>query len=371
MEYLAQKLKNIDASGIRRIWQMAATMTDPVDFSIGQPDFATPEPVKAAAIKAIREDHNTYTVTAGIEPLRRRLAEIIGDEIGWTNPEILVTAGLSGALQLVLMALLDPGDEVLIPDPYFVSYAHLTNFFGGKCIYVNTYPDFQLSPERLAQSITEKSKVLLLNSPANPTGVVYPTDQLKDIAEIARRHQLLVVSDEIYADFSYDAPADTIGHYYENTLILRGFSKAYAVPGWRLGYIAAPPHLTEMIDQMGTLQQYTFVCAPHPFQIAALTALDCDIRPHIDNYRRKRDLIYEGLKNHFDLARPMGAFYAFAAAPGRHATEFVAEAIKNNVLIIPGAIFSQRDTHFRVSYATDDASIRKGVDRLCRLAEQG
>jgi len=367
MDYTAKRMSCIEASGIRRIWQMAASMKDPVNFSIGEPDFDAPESVKAAAIQAIRDGRNKYTVTAGLPELRQALATQIEAEFGWSKPAILVTSGLSGALQLSIMATINANEGVLIPDPYFVIYRHIVNLLGGKCQFIDTYPDFALTPERLAKSITNNSKLLFVNSPSNPTGAVYSQEHLRQVAEIAKQQNLLVLSDEIYREFSYDGPASSIGRFYENTMVMRGFSKSYGVPGWRLGYVAAPSHLADLVDAMATLQQYTFVCAPHPFQIAALEALNTDITGHINDYRRKRDLFYDGMKDRLEVVKPTGAFYAFVKAPGGNATAFVEQAIKNNVLIIPGSVFSERDTHFRVSFATSDEQISKGVDRLCNI----
>jgi len=371
MDYIAERVKCIDASGIRRVWQLAQQMTDPVNFSIGEPDFPAPEAVKDAAIRAIREDHNGYTLTTGIEPLCKAVAAKITEQFNWASPLVLITSGVSGALQLAFMSTINPGDEVLILDPHFVIYSHIVNMLGGKNVFVDTYPDFRPDAKKIAEKITDKTKMLVINSPANPSGKVYTPQELRDVAQIAAKHKLLVLSDEIYRDFSYDGPAASIGQYYENTLIMRGFSKAYGIPGWRMGYMALPEHQEQLFNRMVALQQYTFVCAPHPFQIAAVTALKCDISQQIDGYRRKRDMIYDGLKNTFDLVRPEGAFYAFVPAPGGIAGEFVTAAIKNNVLIIPGSVFSRQDSHFRISYTTDDDSIKKGIDRLCRLAEKG
>ena len=369
--FVADRMRKIDASGIRRIWQMAATMTDPVNFSIGEPDFGPPEQVKKAAITAIEQGKNSYTVTAGIQPLRDATAQIIADEFGWQRPNTLITCGLSGALHLAIMATVNCGDEVIVPDPYFVAYMHLVNLVGGKCVFVDTYPDFQLSAEKIEAAISERSKVLILNSPGNPTGTVYSENTLKNVMEVAKKHGLLVISDEIYRQFSYDRPAVSPGKYYENTLVLRGFSKTYGIPGWRLGFVAANENLAELMDQIATVQQYTFVCAPQPFQIAAINALNCNMRPQIEKYRQKRDAVYNGLKDNFQLTRPQGAFYAFVQSPWGTATEFVTEAIKNDVLVIPGATFSQKDSHFRISYATDDKMIQKGINRLCKLAKKG
>ncbi|KPK77093.1 MAG: aspartate aminotransferase [Phycisphaerae bacterium SM23_30] len=367
MDYVAERINCIEASGIRRVWQMAQQMKDPVDFSIGEPDFNTPEPVKAAAIEAIRDNRNTYTLTTGLPELRQALGREIEQSYGWSEPAVLITCGLSGALTLGLMATVNPGDGVLIPDPYFVSYPHLTRLQGGRCQFVDTYPDFELPAEKLQASITKVSKLLMLNSPANPTGIVYSPAALQELAAVAKKHNLLVFSDEIYRQFSYDEPATSIGHYYENTVLMRAFSKCYGVPGWRLGYAAAPAHLAGLLDAMATFQQYTFVCAPHPFQAAALKALRCDISAKVAAYRHKRDLLYEGLKDRYELVRPAGAFYAFVKAPGGSARTFVEKAINKEVVVIPGSVFSERDSHFRISYATGDEKIREGVERLCKL----
>ncbi|MBN1846184.1 MAG: aminotransferase class I/II-fold pyridoxal phosphate-dependent enzyme [Sedimentisphaerales bacterium] len=367
--YLAQRMASIEASGIRRIWALAASRPNPVNFSIGQPDFDAPEAVKAAAIEAIRRGQNGYTLTAGLPQLQEAIAEQVEREFGWTRPAVLVSSGLSGALLVGLMATINPGDGVLFADPYFVSYRHLVNLLGGQCQYIDTYPDFSLAAERIEAALQPNSKVMIVNSPANPTGAVYSADQLREAADLAGRNDVLVFSDEIYKDFSYDGPAESIARYYERTVVMRGFSKSYGVTGWRLGYLAAPEPLRGLIEAMATLQQYTFVCAPHPFQQAALTALQTDVGEPIRHYAAKRDMIYEGLKDHFDLVRPAGAFYAFVRAPQDRATPFVERAIEHDVLVIPGSVFSRRDSHFRLSYATGDERIQTGIERLCRLAQ--
>ena len=348
---------------------MALSLDDPVDFSIGEPDFDTPEPIKQAAIRAISEGYNNYTVSQGSELLREGIGELVRDEFGWSDPCVLVTCGVSGGLFLAFLALLNEGDEVLVADPYFVSYRHLVELLDGRCVYVDCYGDFQFSPEKLRESISERSKVLIINSPANPTGVTIKAEQMRALAEIAREHELLVISDEIYREFSYDEPAVSMASFYENTLVLRGFSKSYGMPGWRVGYVAGASHMSEVIERMTTLQQYTYVCSPHPFQRAGVEALRCDMSEEIERYRRKRDMIYEGLKGSFELVRPEGAFYAFVRAPGDQGSEFVMRAIQNKVLIIPGSVFSQRDSHFRISYATSDEKISEGIERLCELAK--
>jgi aspartate aminotransferase len=368
---LADRTSKIDASGIRKVFALGDQMKDPVNFSIGQPDFDVPEELKEEAIKAIREGFNKYSQTSGNETLKAKITEQIKQELKWENPAVLITSGVSGGLLLAFLALINPGDEVIIPDPYFVMYKHLVNMLGGKCIFIDTYPDFGLPVEKIAATITNKTKMIILNSPCNPTGVVYSQSEIQKLAQIAAEKDILILADEIYEKFCYDGECTSIANYYEKTILLRGFSKPYAMTGWRLGYAATHPSLHEVIEQMTKIQQYTFVCAPTPFQKAAIAALDYDVTHFVEAYRRKRDLLYNGLKGKFELIKPSGAFYAFVKAPGGLATPFVEKAIKNNVLIIPGNVFSEKDTHFRISYATSDEKIEQGVEILRTLTSHG
>lgn len=369
-EYLSDRSKLIDASGIRKVFALAAQLKDPVNFSIGQPDFDVPEPVKAAAIKAIENGFNRYSQTAGEQRLIQKIQQKITADYGWNSPQIIVTSGVSGGLLLAFMATINPGDEVIFPDPYFVMYKHLVRMLGGKCVYINTYPDFKLPVEKIEQAVTDKTKLLVLNSPANPTGAVYSKQEVQAIAKLAQKHDLLVINDEIYEDFCYDTPCESIGRYYDGALILKGYSKSYAMTGWRMGYAAATEKLKPLLDKMTQIQQYTFVCAPTPFQIAAVEAMDLDMHQYVDIYHKKRDRIIEGLKGHYDIVKPGGAFYMFIKAPCSYpnATAFVQKAIENNVLVIPGNVFSEQDTHFRISYATTDEKIDQGIKILNGLA---
>ncbi len=367
-KYLADRTALIDASGIRKIFNLAASMKDPVNFSIGQPDFDVPEPLKQIAIDAIKHGKNKYTQTGGEPALCAKIAEKITAQFGWKNPSVLFASGVSGGLLLAFMSLINPGDEVIIPDPYFVMYKHLVNLLGGKCVFIDTYPDFRLHPEKIADKITDKTKIIVVNSPCNPTGAVYSESELKALAEIAAKKEILILSDEIYDKFCYDAPFPSIASIYPNTILMKGFSKSYAMTGWRLAYVAVPQHLKSIIEEMTKIQQYTFVCAPSPFQQAALAALDYDISDLIAGYKTKRDLMYNGLKDKFEIVKPAGAFYAFLNAPKGSGTEFVEKAIKNNVLIIPGNVFSEKDTHFRLCYTTTEDKIKKGVEILRKLA---
>jgi len=365
---IADRTERIDASGIRKVFSLAASLKAPINFSIGQPDFDVPDSLKAEAIKAIKEGRNKYSLTAGLPELREKIAEKIRRELGWQNSSVLVTSGVSGGLLLGFLVLINPGDEVITPDPYFVMYKHLVNMLGGKCVFIDSYPDFRLPLEKIKSAITERTKLIVVNSPCNPTGIVYSEDELKALADIASSADVVVLSDEIYDSFCYDSNFVSIANYYDKTIILRGFSKSYAMTGWRVGYAAVDESLSEVIEQMTKIQQYTFVCSPTPFQRAAVSAMDFDITEFINSYRQKRNLIYDGLKDKFELVRPGGAFYAFVKAPaGQSATDFVERAIANNVLIIPGSVFSEKDTHFRISYATSNDKIRQGVEILKKL----
>ena len=365
---IADRTSKIDASGIRKVFALAAELKDPVNFSIGQPDFDVPEPLKEEAIKAIRAGQNKYSQTAGDAILKKRIVEQIKNEFGWSEPAVLVASGVSGGLLLAFLAIINPDDEVIIPDPYFVIYKHLINMLGGRCVFVDSYPNFELPVEKIADAITNKTKMIILNSPCNPTGAVYSEQQIKALAKIAAEKNILVMTDEIYERFCYDGECPSIANYYEKTLLLRGFSKSYAMTGWRLGYVAASESLKNVVEEMTKIQQYTFVCAPTPFQKAAVAALDYEISDLVDGYRKKRDLLYEGLKDKFELVKPSGAFYAFIKAPGGSGSDFVEKAIANNVLVIPGNVFSEKDTHFRISYATSDDKIEQGVEILRSLA---
>jgi aspartate aminotransferase/aminotransferase len=365
---LADRTGKIDASGIRKVFALAAELEDPVNFSIGQPDFDVPDALKDEAIKAIKDGLNKYSQTAGDSLLKEKIAEQVKNEFGWAEPAVLVTSGVSGGLLLAFMALINPGDEVIIPDPYFVMYKHLVNMLGGKCVFADSYPDFKLPVEKIGEAITAKTKLIILNSPCNPTGVVYSEQQIKALAEVAAEKDILVMTDDIYEKFCYDGDCPSIAHHYDRTLLLRGFSKSYAMTGWRLAYTAAHGSLRDVVEEMTKIQQYTFVCAPTPFQQAAIAALDYDVSDLVDAYRKKRELLYEGLKDKFELIKPGGAFYAFVKAPGGSGTEFVEKAIANNVLVIPGNVFSEKDTHFRISYATSNDKIQEGIEILRKLA---
>jgi aspartate aminotransferase/aminotransferase len=374
--WLADRTAKFDASGIRKVFDLAAKMQNPINLSIGQPDFPVPDVVKDAAIAAIRDDKNGYSVTQGIPQLLERLQRQVDDRYQHSDRRVLVTSGTSGALVLAVLAMVNPGDEVIVFDPYFVMYPALVGMVGGRCVMIDTYPDFRIDPQRVAAAITPRTKMILLNSPANPTGVVADAAEVRALAELAARHNIALVSDEIYREFCYDGPLVSPTQWNDQTIVVDGFSKTYAVTGWRLGFVHGP---SAIIDKLTMLQQYTFVCAPHPLQWAALAALDVDMSEQISSYRRRRDLVTTGLEEAgYSVVKPGGAFYVFPEVPpstGRasgtcgSASEFVARSIENELLVIPGGIFSGRDTHFRISFAASEATIERGLAVLRLLAQ--
>lgn len=367
---LADRTRKVEFSGIRKFFEMAGRLTDPCDLSIGLPDYDAPPPVKEAAIEAIRCGANRYTPSAGLPALRDKIAKHIKSTSGMERA-VLVTAGVSGGLTLALLATVNPGDEVLFLDPYFVSYLHLVNMIGGEPVPLPSYPDFRFRREVVEAAITPRTKVLIINTPSNPTGRVMSPAEVRDAAELARRHNLVLISDEIYESLCYDEDNPSpMALAPDHAVILRGFGKSYGITGWRMGYAAGP---AEIIGEMTKLHQYTYVCAPSMAQAATLTAMDTDVSPHRREYAAKRDLVCRLLEPCFEFVRPSGGFYIFPRHPRGypHATAFAEAALREGVIIIPGSIFSGQDTHFRVSYATTDAMIHRGCDVLCRLAQRG
>jgi aspartate aminotransferase/aminotransferase len=364
--WLAARTRAFDASGIRKVFDLGAKLRDPINLSIGQPDFDAPEAVRRAAVEAIQSRKNGYALSQGVPVLRDRLQAEIDRQYGHADREVFVTSGTSGGIMLAMLVLLDPGDEAIVFDPYFVMYDALAAVAGARPVYVDTYPDFRIELDRLRAAITPRTKMIVLNSPTNPTGAVATQAEVRMVAELAAERNVLLLSDEIYSRFCYDRPFVSPARFNPRTLVVDGFSKTYGVPGWRLGFAHGP---SAVIREMIKLQQYSFVCAPHPLQWAGAAALDVDPAAHIAAYRRKRDRIVAGLREHYELVVPAGAFYLFPRLPWGSGMEFVARAIEQyQLLVIPGSVFSRRDTHFRISYAASDAGIERGIEALVKLA---
>jgi aspartate aminotransferase/aminotransferase len=363
--WIAERMRHIESSGIRRMFELARSLKNPVNLSIGLPDFDVPVPIKEAAKHAIDAGHNSYTLTQGIPELRMKLLASVHRELPHPDRELLVTSGTSGGLVLALCCTVNPGDEVIFFDPYFVLYPHLVALAGGTSVLVDTYPDFDIDPDRVRAALTPRTKAIIVNSPANPTGRVYSRERLRDLAALAAQHGILLMSDEIYRLFCYDRPFVSPAEFNEDVLVFDGFSKSHAMTGWRLGYCHGPRRL---IEEMVKLQQFSFVCAPSMVQHAGIAAMHVDMSSIVAEYRQKRDRVYAGLRERFELVKSEGAFYLFPKVPWGSATEFVTECIRNELLLIPGNIFSRHDTHFRLSYAADEKTLDRGIDILNRLA---
>jgi len=362
---LSKRALKIEASEIRKAFDLARSLKDPIDLSIGQPDFEVPDVIKNAAIDSIKQGFNRYVTTQGIPELRDKLIQRFTQRFGFAPGGLMVTSGVAGAIVLCLMVILEDGDEVVITDPYFAMYKHIIHITGGLARYADTYPDFKLRREAFEKVITPRTKAIIITTPSNPTGTVYSRDEIMMVVDICKKNNLLLISDEVYRTFVYDTEVASAVKYYDKVLLADGFSKAYGMPGWRMGYAAGP---TELIERMAILQQWSFICAPGPFQKAGIVALDTDMSAVIKEFHRRRDIVYETLKHKFNLIKPQGAFYVFPEAPGNNASEFVKKAAQNNVLIVPGLAFSEQNTHFRISYAVAEAKLRKGLEILLKLA---
>ncbi len=362
---IADRMREIDSSGIRRAFDLAQKMDDPINLSIGQPDFDPPREVIRSTIKALNGGHNRYTLTQGMEELREEVRLYLRERKQFEPEEVMITSGVAGGIMLAFLVLVNPGDQVVIPDPYFVIYKHLCALVGATPVFLNTYPDFDVAAERLEPVIRKTTKLVIINNPCNPTGALIDGAELKGIAALAAKGEVVILSDEVYDLFTYDAPHECMGRYSESALVLGGYSKTFGMPGWRIGYAAGPRRI---ISEMIKLQQYSFVCAPSVLQRGVLGALEVDMSARVSEYRRKRDMVCDGLKGIYRFVRPRGAFYLFPEAPGCSGSAFIRRAIEKKLILVPGSVFSERDTHFRISFAASDRTLERGIEALRSLA---
>lgn len=362
---ISDKVKAMDVSGVRKMFEMASKIKNPIDMTVGLPDFDVPEEIKGAAIDAINSGFNRYTQTKGLPELREKIVSklLTKNNISTDLDNVFVTSAGSGCLSLVFSSVLDKNDEVIIFDPYFVAYKQLTLLNEAKPVFVKTNPDFSINFDLLKEVITSKTKMIVINSPGNPTGYVSPESELRKLAKICSDNDLLVVSDEMYEDFVYGEKHFSIGSIYDKTISVFGFSKSHAMTGWRVGYFTGPK---EIIDAATKVSQFTFVCAPTPFQHACVKAVDYDISNYVLEYREKRDIIFNGLKDKFEIFEPKGAFYAFIKYP-YESEKFISDCLENNLLVVPGNVFSEENTHFRISFANKNEVLEKAIKILNNL----
>ncbi len=369
------RVKAVDASGIRRAFELGASIKDPINLSIGQPDFPVDSRIKLAAIKAIEADHNGYSLTQGLPQLRAAIWSHLEKDVGWSpNPatDLIVTVGTTGALVLAVMALIEAGDEVILPDPYFVAYPQFVKIAGGTSVLCDTYPDFRMTAARIAPLITERTKMVIIDSPSNPCGVVLSAAELSDIVDLCHSRGVLLVSDEIYDAFTFPEALEngrcpSAARFAQSLLLVRGFGKSYGCTGWRLGYAAGPKAL---IQQMAKLQQYLFVCAPTPLQAAASECFEVDLSPIIARYVKRRNMVLDALADVTQVTSSQGAFYAFIEIPkhlGMTGTQFAQRAVAERLIVVPGGVFSSRDSHIRISFAVPEQKLAEGLAVLRRM----
>lgn len=381
--YLAERVAGLKPSGIRKFFDIVATMDDVISLGIGEPDFTTPEPIIKAGIRALQQGETHYTSNAGILELRQAIAShLLGRYQVAYDPfsEIVVTVGVSEALYLAMTALLDPGDEVIIPTPCFVSYQAEVILAGGKPVEVPTRAEdgFLVHPESLEKAITPRTKAILIGYPNNPTGAVATKETLEQIARIAERHDLIVISDEIYDRLVYGVPHicfASLPGMQKRTLTLGGFSKDYAMTGWRVGYAAGP---VDIIRGLTRIHQYTIMSAPTVSQIAAIEAIKAaeeDVQYMIEQYDRRRRLIVGGL-NELGLRtiEPKGAFYAFPniTASGMDDETFAQRLLEEEkVAVVPGSAFGPGgEGYVRCSYATAYDEIEEALNRMQKFMQR-
>jgi aminotransferase len=373
-------VQGIPPSGIRRFFDIAATMDDVISLGIGEPDFVTPEPLVQAGIRALQKGETHYTSNSGILELRQALSAHLNKLYGVgydPESELLITVGVSEALYLAMGAILDPGDEVIVPEPCFVSYAPEVVLAGGKAVTIATHVEqgFQVTGAAIEAAVTERTKALLIGYPNNPTGAVISRERLQEIAAVAEKHDLLVISDEIYDQLVYGVEHvcfASLPGMRDRTITLGGFSKDYAMTGWRLGYAAAPP---EALAAMRKIHQYTIMCAPTTAQISALAALEKGapfVEEMRNEYDRRRRLIVGGLNNlGLPTFEPHGAFYAFPAitASGMDDGTFAETLLQEErVAVVPGSAFGASGAGFvRCSYATAYEEIEEALERIERF----
>jgi len=384
---LSTRVKSVPPSGIRRFFDIAATMTDVISLGIGEPDFVSPKPIIDAGIASLHAGHTGYTSNAGILELREAISEDLDRLYGVRydpNREILLTVGVSEALQLAMLALLEPGDEILIPEPCFVSYGPTAIFAGGKVVYVPTFAehDFQVTAEALESRITPRTKVIFLSYPNNPTGAVLRREVLEEIAEVVVKHDLLVLSDEIYDRLVYGDALEqghtclpSIPALRDRTVLLGGFSKGYAMTGWRIGYACAPEPIYKA---MYKLHQYIIMSAPAIAQYGALAGIR-DCQPDVERmrlaYDKRRRVIVDGFRAAgLPTFEPEGAFYCFPdiRPTGMSSEDFAQKLLKEeHVAVVPGDAFGPSGAGYvRCSYATALDKVEEATLRIARFAQR-
>jgi aminotransferase len=376
-QHISQRANSIQPSGIRKFFDLLSSIDGVISLGVGEPDFTTPWHIRESAIESIEQGQTMYTSNSGMPELRKELARYLKNEYAVDydpTTEILITVGCSEALDLTMRAIVDAGDEVIIPDPCFVAYGSCVTLAGGKPVHIPTYEmnNFEISAKDIEEKITGKTRAILIGYPSNPTGAVMSRRKLADIAALALKYDLTVISDEIYSKLIYGAEFTcfaSLPEMKEHTVFLGGFSKAFAMTGWRVGYAAAPK---EIIAAMTKIHQYTMMCVPTMSQMAALEALKGEqdsVTEMVEDYSRRRMVMVKGFRDiGLDCYEPRGAFYAFPSikCTGMTSEEFAEKLLtEEKVAVVPGSAFGKcGEGYIRCCYATSLTDIEEALKRM-------
>ena len=382
-KFVSQKVKDIEISTIRYFFNMVNEVEGVISLCIGEPDFITPTHINQAANKALEDGRTFYSPNAGLFDLRKEISGFLQRKYGISykpETEVIVTIGASQAIDVVIRTLIEPGDEVLIPQPSFVAYKPCTILAGGKTVYVPTYPEdgFVLRPDILEKYITDRSKLLIMPYPNNPTGAVMTKEQLEEVARVVKKYDLLVAADEIYSELTYGTKHTafaSLPDMWERTITINGFSKSYAMTGWRLGYIAAPEALA---GEMLKVHQYNVTCAATMGQIAGIEAMkngDDDIENMRLEYDKRRKFLLKSLRDMgYECFEPKGAFYVFPSIKktGLSSEEFANKLLwEAKVAVVPGSSFGENGKGFvRLAYATSMENLQEAVKRIQNFTDK-
>ena len=380
---IAKKVKDLPPSGIRKFFDIASSVKDVISLGVGEPDFITPWRVREASIYGVEKGKTTYTSNWGLIELREQISTYENEGVGIDydpNKEILVTTGVSEGIDLAIRAITDAGDEVLVVEPSYVSYKPCVIMAGGEPVSVPTRleNDFKVRKEDLEKYITPRTRAIIMNYPNNPTGSIMTHKDLEEVADVAVEHDLMVISDEVYEKLTYDgrhASIASLNGMRDNTILLNGFSKAFAMTGWRLGYACGND---EVIEAMMKIHQYTMLCAPITAQLGAIEALKSgqpEMLEMVKEYNRRRRVIVKGF-NDLGLScfEPKGAFYAFPSirSTGLTSDKFAERLLfEEGVVVVPGNVFGESgDGHLRCSYAASMENIKEALNRMGRLLDK-
>jgi aminotransferase len=383
IQHISQRANAIQPSGIRKFFDLLSSIDGVISLGVGEPDYTTPWHIRESAIESIEKGQTMYTSNSGMPELRKELARFLKTEYKVDydpTSELLITVGCSEALDLTMRAIVDPGDEVIIPNPCFVAYGSCVTLAGGKPVHIPTYEknNFEISASDIEKHITDKTRAILIGYPSNPTGAVLSRPKLADIAALALKYDLTIISDEIYSKLIYGAEFTcfaSLPEMKERTVFLGGFSKAYAMTGWRIGYAAAPK---EIIGAMHKIHQYTMMCVSTMSQMAALEALKGDqesVMEMVEDYNRRRQVMVKGLRDiGLTCYEPKGAFYAFPSikCTGMTSEDFAEKLLsEEKVAVVPGSAFGKcGEGYIRCCYATSLKDIEEALKRMGRFVKK-